>query len=262
MDGRISAALFLFTMPLVCAGCVTTQTPTNVANPATSTSSESTKVDEMPKVVKKADGPKRDPLPATEIAFGLIREQDADTEAAKANPEAQARMRDEARKAYQHALKLDPNKLDAYRHLGRIYGKMSDFDRANEIYQKALAKFPKDATLWYDVGLFHLRKKEFSEGVRCFNKALEFDPENRECMKKLGFTLAWMQQYDQGLVWLTRAQGSAQAHFNIARILLDRNQNELARQHLQTAVRENGQLEEARALLDHLEGRTANPARQ
>ena len=149
MDGRISAALLLFIAPLVCVGCVTTQSQTAVEKPNTTTTSETVvKMDDTPKVVKKADGPKRNPMPSTEIALGKIKETEADTEAAKKYPEIQSQLRDDARKAYQHALQIDPNNLDAFHHLGRIYVKMGDYDRAQEIYKKALAKHPKDGSLW------------------------------------------------------------------------------------------------------------------
>ena len=41
------------------------------------------------------------------------------------------------------------------------------------------------------------------------DQGMELEPENRDYMKKLGFTLAWMGQIDQGLNYLTRAQGRA-----------------------------------------------------
>jgi tetratricopeptide (TPR) repeat protein len=253
MDGRISAWLMI-PLTMLGAGCVTTQTQKNVTPPG---NSNLTRIDDTPRP-KKDDAPKRNPQPSTEIAFGKMKEGEADSEAAKTNPEAQARLRDEARQAYQHALKLDPNHLEAQRCLGRLYAKMGDFARAQEVYKKAMATHPKDASLWYDLGLCHNRRKEFRESMRCFSKALELEPENRDYLKKLGFTLAWIGQVDQGLTYLTRAQGAAQAHLNIAYVLDQKDQRELAKQHCQLALRENSQLQEARELLARLEGPAAN----
>jgi len=202
------------------------------------------------KVTKKEDGPKRPAQAKTEIAFGQMKESDAESEAAKKNPEAQAHLRDDARLAYQAALKQDPNNVEAYRHLARLYTKVGDYDRAFDTYKKAMAKHPKDAELWYDLGLCHHRRKELSESVKCFNKALEIQPENRDYMKKLGFTVAYMGQIDQGLALLTRAQGSALAHYGIARVLVQKDQVQQAQQHLQIALRENSQLEDARRVAD------------
>ena len=258
MDGRIS--IWLLTLPLtaLCAGCLTqtTQKTDNVVRP-----------DEAAKVIKKGDGPKRDPKPATEIKFGEMKENEADSAAGKTHPEIQAQLRDEARKAYQHALKLDPDNVDAQRHLAKLYAKMGDYWRAQDIYKKAMAKRPNDATLWYDLGMCHSRRKElpdnqrFPEAIRCFTKALELEPENRDYLKMLGFTLAWTGRIDQGLVYLTRAYGSAQAHLEMACMFDQKRESTLAIQQLRLALQENPQLQTARDFLTALENPGAAPNR-
>jgi tetratricopeptide (TPR) repeat protein len=261
MNGRTSIGLFSFALALTCAGCITT-TSKDAASVGTS-SGDMIRMAEVPaKVTRKADGPKRPAQAKTEIAFGQMKESDADSEAAKKNPEVQAHLRDDARQAYQAALKQDPNNLEAYRRLARLYTKVGDYERAFDIYKKAMAKHPKDAELWYDLGLCHHRRKELHESVRCFSKALEIEPENRDYMKKLGFTVAYMGQIDQGLALLTRAQGSALAHYGIARILLQKDQAPQAQQHLQLALRENSQLEEARELLANLAAPNTNASQR
>lgn len=256
MDGRISVGLVSFALALTCAGCVTTQSKdasripqsTNLVGMGDTTAS----------MTKKPDGPKRAAQPKTEIAYGVMKETSAESDAAKKNPDAQARLRDEARLAYQAALKQDPHNLDALRHLARLYTKVGDFDRAFDTYRRAMAKHPKDAALWYELGLCHHRRKDLNESVKCFNKAIEIDPENPEYLKKLGYTVAYMGQIDQGLVILTRAHGAALAHYGIARVLVQRDQVQLAQHHLQLALRENSQLEEARELLASLAYQNGN----
>jgi tetratricopeptide (TPR) repeat protein len=247
MDGRTSVWLLAASLTLGGAGCVTPQNQGRNSSPAAA---------EDAPAVKKDDGAKQPAQARTEIKFGEMKEADADSELGKKDPAAQAAARDLARKAYQAALKADPNNLDAFRHLAKLYGKTGEYDRAFDTYKKALAKYPKDAELWYDLGKCHNRRKEFNASIPCFNEALKVDPENRAYLKELGFTLAYRGQIDQGLSVLTRAQGSALAHFNIARVLLQRDQTGQAQQHLQIALRENSNLEEARQLLAAL----ANPS--
>lgn len=255
MDSRMSICLFTAALLFSTNGCLLPGSKKDVSAMGTaSTTNMTNMIAESPKVKKAEPGPKRNPLPKTEIAFGELKEAEADSDAAKREPEIQARLRDEARQAYQHAIKIDPKNVDAYRHLGRLYAKMGDCERAFETYKKAMAKYPKDATLWYEVGLCHHRRKEFAESVRCFNKALELDPENRDYHKKLGFTLAWMGQIDQGLAHLTRAHGAALAHCNIARVLIEHDDHQRALQHVQLALRENRDLPDAQVLLAWLEG--------
>lgn len=253
MDGRTSYWLLTVPLALFCGGCVTTPTQTTNAPPPGSKTS-STRPDETAKVAKKEDGPKRNPQPATMIGIGKLKEADADSDSGKKNPEAQAQLRDDARQAYQFALKLDPNNIEAQRCLGKLYAKTGDFNRAFDVFKKALEKHPKDASLWYGLGLCHARHKDFNESIRCLTKAVELEPQNRDCLKMLGISLAWTGQVDPGLAYLTRAQGAAMAHYNIACMFDQKLQPELAKQHCKLARCENGDLlESARDLLAALE---------
>lgn len=257
MDGRISLWFLTIPLTMLAAGCVTTQakkTDSSAVRP-------SVRTEDVP-VVKKPDGPKRQALPSTEIAFGKMKEAEADAETAKKRPEAQAVLRDEARKAYQQALKTDPHNLEAQRCLARLYTKMGDYERAMEIYKKTMAKHPKDASLWFDLGHCHNRRKDFKESARCYSKAVELDPENRDYLKQLGYTLAWSGQVDQGLVYLTRVHGAAIAQFKIACMYDQKEQRGPAMHHLRLALRENSELEVARDLLAALENPGANSVRR
>ncbi len=250
MDGRTSVVLLTFALTLGCAGCVTTQ------NQKTSEGGLVNK-DETP-VITKNDGPKRQPQAKTEIAFGKLKETDA--ESAKNNPELQARLRDEARRAYQKALEIDRTNLEAARCLAALYVKTSDYDRAFDLYKKSINTHPKEAVLWYDMGLAHKRRQQFPDSLRCFKKALEMDPQNRDYLKMVGFTLAWTGKWDQALPYLERAQGKALAHCNIARVLIEHHQDQLAREHIAIARRENPDLVEVNALLAWLDGASRTDA--
>jgi tetratricopeptide (TPR) repeat protein len=254
MDSRTPVWVSLVLLTLGCAGCITTQNQKDLGNNGSAPPTTVARNEEPPpEKPKTPDGPKRNPKPSTEVKLGEIKETEAESEMNRSRPEIQARLRDEARKAYQHAIKIDPNFVDAYRHLALLYAKTNDFDRALDIYKKVLTKNPKDAAVWYDLGQCHNRRKDFGESVHCFQKAIELEPENRDYLKTLGFTLAWTGQTEQGLKYLTRTQGSALAHYNIARILLQRDRLDEAQFHLRLALRENSHLEQARELLDSLE---------
>jgi tetratricopeptide (TPR) repeat protein len=247
MDGRTSVALLTFALSLGCAGCVTTQSQTAADNTPAKSS-------EAP-VVAKNDGPKRTPQATTALAFGKLKEVDADSESAKSNPELQARLRDEARRAYQKALEIDKNNLEAARRLAGLYVKTGDYDRAFELYRKAIKNNPKEAILLYDLGMAHKRRQEFPDSLRCFTKALEMEPQNRDFLKMVGFTLAWTGKCDQALSYLERAYGGnkALAHCNIARVLIEQHEDQRAREHLAIARRESPDLPEANALLAWLD---------
>ena len=259
MDGRKSALLVL-SLALSCTGCISSHeknaTVRGMDEPAPF----------APPIKEEA---KKPAPPRVLLAMAEMREREA--ELAKDRPEAQARVRDEARRAYQELLKAEPESVEGLRGLARIYTSMGDYDRASESYKKALAKHPRDVNLWHDFGMMHDRRKDWAEGAKCFRKALEIDPENQRCLKALGFTLARAGQFDQSLFYLTRAMGSAvAAHTNVALMLMHLAEQEpteqtarleLARQHLRVALQENPNYERARDLLANLEGANAVPTR-
>ena len=264
MDGRISVWLSTFALALGSAGCINTQNQQQVVadgNRPPIYGSEFAANSEPAKAAKKDDAPKRKPLPGTEIAFGQLKESEAESDAVKKNANMQANLRDQARQAYQRAIEIDPNCLDAYKHLGRLYTKIGDFERALDVYRKVLNKHPKEASVWYDLGVCQHRRKDFVESARCFQRAVDIDPERPEYLKKLGLTLAWLGQTEQALPYLTRAQGAALAHYNIAGLLVGRGQRDLAEHHLRLALRENPNLEPARELLVTLQQPTTASAR-
>jgi len=253
MDGRMSACVLLG-LALFTSGCVTTtEQKVTFPNPG-----------EKPVVPASAlkDEAKKPAPPRLLIAVAEMKENDA--ELVKDQPEKQARLRDEARRAYQDIVKAEPNNIAAYRGLARIYVRMGDYERAEQTFKKAVARQPRDVHLWFDMGMMYDRRKEWAEGVRCFRKGLEIDPENQNCLKGLGFTLARAGQFDASIACRTRAMGSAAAaHYNVARMLLhlgeqatpaERAAIELrARQHLHFALQENPELERARELLASVE---------
>jgi tetratricopeptide (TPR) repeat protein len=253
MDGRMSA-FALLGLVLACSGCVTT-TETQVSFP---------KPGEAPRkpLVAAKEEPKQPAPPRLVVTVAEMKESDAD--AAKDQPEKQARLRDEARRAYMEVIKAEPDNFAAYRGLARVYARLGDYERAQETYKKALTRQPRDVHIWFDMGMMYDRRKDWAEGIKCFRKGLDIDPENQDCLKGLGFTLARAGQMEASMAYLTRATGSvAMAHYNVARMLLHLGEQatpaeraaaaEQARRHLHLALQENPALERAHQLLATVE---------
>jgi tetratricopeptide (TPR) repeat protein len=239
MDCRTSA-LAVLALSWSCCGCVMTQSTTSPVGAGTV-------VD--PSVAKPT--PPKTPGLRLAMAYGEVKEKQA-LEPAR-TPEDQVKLRDEARVAYQEALRLDPNNLNAYRALGRVYTQADHYEQALETYKKGLAHQPKSVELWLEMGQCHNRKKDWPEALVCFQKALELEPESRKVLTALGLTLARTGQVEQSLVYLTRASSSAIAHYNLARMQVHLNQPEQARVHLAVALRENPNFADARELQARLD---------
>src|SRR5437588_5772602 len=79
-------------------------------------------------IKKEPELPKRRPQAATCVAFAEMNAKAADEEGRA--PLDQEQLRNQARKAYQQALDIDPKCLDALRGLARLYTALGDHDHA------------------------------------------------------------------------------------------------------------------------------------
>src|SRR5262245_1430961 len=244
MDCRL-CLLFAATICLGQSGCLWNHGQT-VQNPALA---QGVEAPPPGAVIHKAKETPRTPKAATVVSLAVMKEREANL--AK-DPAKQIKLRDEARLFYQDALKIDSNCRDAQAGLARIYSMMGEHARAMETLEKAMKKNPKDGGLWHEMGMCHNRKKQFNEACRCFEKSLEFEPENRQTMQALGFTLARLGQVNQAVAILTRAEGAAVGEYHVARMMLHMGQPEVCKQHLGLALRADPNFEPALQLLASL----------
>jgi tetratricopeptide (TPR) repeat protein len=203
------------------------------------------------------EGVMRPAHPQTCVAWGVCRERQA--ELIDLDNSARQNLYDEARKAYQEALRVDSNYLPAQVALARIYMKMNRYDRALATYKKALQKYPKDPSLLLDYAICQCRQKDWDSAIAALRKALESDPENRKITQTLGFCLARAGQIQESLAILNRVMTPDESYCTLARMMHHVHQDELSRQYLQQALQINPNLAQARWLQDELDGRV-NPA--
>lgn len=234
MDCRMAAVMAL-AFSLSCGGCVLTQSQTTESPPVPET-----------KPPTKASNAK------LASAYAAMREKQA--EEADKTPDAQAKLRDDARYAYQEAIRLNPDNLEAVIGLAKIHAQTGNFDLALDVFQKAAPRHGRNSRYWYEKGLCHNRQKDFRAAVDAFDQGLEIDPDNRQILMTLGLTLARVGADDEALTILTRATSSALAHYNLARMQLHLGQRDKARSHLDIALRENPNLTGAREMLVGIDG--------
>jgi tetratricopeptide (TPR) repeat protein len=248
MDCRRTLLLSLGLLVCAAAGCVFKKSQSVLPTP------ESLAMEEVGRERKL---PKRPPHASTCVAYGDFARQEADS--TTRTPVEQDFMREQARKAYQQALEIDPKNLQASRALAQLYDARGDHERAVATYQKALKAHPKEAMLWSELGMSHARQKEWEPALKCLRKGLQLDPENRQLALNLGHCLARAGRYEDSLACFQKVVGPAKAHYNLARMLHHLQQNDLSMQHVQLALREDPQLVPAQQLLAHLEGRPVPP---
>jgi predicted TPR repeat methyltransferase len=139
---------------------------------------------------------------------------------------------EQARQAFETALALDPDKLDARRGLGLSLLRAGQLGRAETEVNRCLAQAPDDAGAVAAQGLLRLRQGRNDEAERLLQRAVELDPDSPTAWANLGFVHR-------------RAGRAAKAVEALQRAADLRPANPLTRNSLALALREDGQPERA-----------------
>ena len=131
------------------------------------------------------------------VAFGDFRLREGDAPG-KAVPEKH-RSVEEARRAYRQALEIDRDCLEAHVGLARAFSVEGNHARAINAYQACLKMRPNEAVLWYELGMAHKRLKAWPEAAKALEKAVELDPDKRQYVYTLAYSLAGAGAYDKSL---------------------------------------------------------------
>lgn len=205
----------------------------------------------LPAALKSDKSKKRDFSPAGLVSIGDFRTLTArDPNVSSADKQY---FREQGRKVYQRAIKLDPKFLAAYVGLGRLYQDLQEHERAVATYRAGLKELPKSAVLWYELGMCQAKKKEWDQAITSLRSAHELDPENRVYVNTMGFTMARAGRIDESYAFFEKEMGEARAHYNLARMLRHLSEPEQCKEHVQRALQVKPDMEEARQLLAELE---------
>jgi tetratricopeptide (TPR) repeat protein len=83
---------------------------------------------------------------------------------------------EEARRAYEEAIALEPAHPDALVNLGRLRHEAGDLDGARALYQRALQARPSDPVAAFNLGVALEDLGEPKGAIRCYRRALRHDP--------------------------------------------------------------------------------------
>lgn len=92
---------------------------------------------------------------------------------------------DEAKEAYETALKLEPNLSEIYNNLGLLYFKTKKLDDAVVSFQEALKRNVNYALAYVHLGKALIELEKFDEAIDAFSRALEIDPTNKEAKEAI-----------------------------------------------------------------------------
>jgi Flp pilus assembly protein TadD len=148
-----------------------------------------------------------------------------------------------------------PGKVQAlaHRRMAQAMDRQGRFSQAEVHYRTALRLSPNDAHVWNDAGYSYYLQRKWTDAERALKTAAKLSPQDQKIQTNLGLTLAAMGKTDAALEALTKAGGPAAAHANLGYLLASMGKNDAARNHYQTALQLQPQLEAARYALAKLE---------
>jgi tetratricopeptide (TPR) repeat protein len=137
---------------------------------------------------------------------------------------------DQARKAYQQAVKLKPDYAEAINNLGTVYYAKKSYRRAISYYQKAIKLAPDDprsASFYLNLGIAFFARKQYDQCAEANQTALKLDPEVFERRGGFGTTLENRDIAER-----------ARYHYIMAKLYAKSGRGDLAMQYLRKAIEE------------------------
>lgn len=94
---------------------------------------------------------------------------------------------DQAREAYQKALRLNPDYADSHNNLGAIYSKTGEIDKAIRAYRRAHEIDGQAPQPLVNLGNAYLQAKRFQEAISAYGQVLQMRSGSAEVHHNLGF---------------------------------------------------------------------------
>ena len=145
----------------------------------------------------------------------------------------------EAEKAYNAALKADPNSEDALTGLAMLYSDLGDTKRAVEKLKAATDKNPNERSLAALAGAYE-QMRDYKRAVEVLRKALEIAPDNGRLKRGLAQDLMFTENYDEALKLYTELAAEdpkdAQIRLRIGEIYRQKRDFTKAREALKKAL--------------------------
>jgi Tfp pilus assembly protein PilF len=162
--------------------------------------------------------------------------------------------RNVARKHYETALSHDPKCVDAIVGIARLDHFAGQTRNAEAGLQKAVKLAPKNPDVLQTAGLFYASQERWREAVASLNAAVAAAPNVGKHRYALAVVLAKSGDLNAAMPHFVATVGRAEAHSQMARVLLERGDRNAAGQQVQMALSLKPDLDSARQLLTQLRG--------
>jgi tetratricopeptide (TPR) repeat protein len=147
---------------------------------------------------------------------------------------------DDAIREHQALLQSDPNNLQAHINLISLYGRTGDPAAAKQHFDTAIKLAPNRADAWYNYGVLLFSQQKYDEAEQAFRRALAINPNYTEAHNNLGATYELERRMEEAASEFRAAIADRPdyplARFHLARILVNESKYEEAIQQLQRAL--------------------------
>ena len=113
-------------------------------------------------------------------------------------------MYQKAAEVLREAVRLDPNYAEALLKLGLAYAMAKEYRAAVNVLKKA-ADINMDARAYYALGMSYVGLNMYSEGIKALDSSLDLDPELLESYVALGYALIGVKNWSRGIEMMNRA---------------------------------------------------------
>jgi tetratricopeptide (TPR) repeat protein len=109
---------------------------------------------------------------------------------------------EDARQAYQAALELDPQRVDALSNLGLVYSQLGQQEPAVKCFRRALKVDPEQDTVRFNLGIAYMRAKQYKAAQGELAKVVAEQPANITARNLFGLCLLKLDRTSQGITQL------------------------------------------------------------
>lgn len=169
---------------------------------------------------------------------------------------------DDAEAQYKKALDLDPNHLGALLGYAHLQDRRHNFEAAIKLYQQAQKKHPKEASVHNDLGLCYHRRGMLPEAAKELQRTVELNPDRKLYRNNLAAVYVDQGKSKEALAQLTIAHGEAVGNYNLAYLLVKKQDNPSALAHFRKAAEIDPTLVAAQQWIEKLSTPAGQPEPQ